>query len=115
MIFWISGIPQSAVIEYEIEGEEQMSGEFLSSRSSRINFWHALVSNFKILWNFYTSYCQIPEKLKNLGMGDRLANAALDYAMERQMKVRLTHPFLRFQHLPCCRGKAGFFPAKAPL
>ena len=43
---------------------------------------------------------QIPEKLKNLGMGDRLANAALDYAMERQMKVRLTHPFLRFSPNP---------------
>ena len=38
---------------------------------------------------------QIPDKLKNLGTGDRLANAALDYAMERQMKIRLTHPFLR--------------------
>ena len=39
---------------------------------------------------------QIPDKLKNLGTGDRLANAALDYAMERQMKIRLTHPFLRW-------------------
>ena len=38
---------------------------------------------------------QIPDELKNLGTGDRLANAALDYAMERQMKIRLTHPFLR--------------------
>ena len=52
----------------------------------------------KFLWIF-SSNPQIPEKLKNLGMGDRLANAALDYAMERGMKVRLTHPFLRFPPL----------------
>merc|ERR1712013_930090 len=73
------GVDQSAVLEYDIEGEDQTSGDFLSSRTTRINFWHAL----------------IPDKLKNLGTGDRLANAALDYAMERQMKIRLTHPFLR--------------------
>merc|ERR1719507_546590 len=73
------GVLQSAILEYEIEGEEQTSGDYLSSRSSRLNFWHAV----------------IPDRLKSLGMGDRLANAALDYAMERQMKVRLTHPFLR--------------------
>ena len=94
----ISGIEQSAIVEYEIEGEEQMSGDFLSSRSTRINFWHALVFNqyiYEVCLELFANP-QIPEKLKNLGMGDRLANAALDYAMERGMKVRLTHPFLRF-------------------
>ena len=101
MIFGISGIEKSAIVEYEIEGEEQMSGDFLSSRSTRINFWHALVFNqyiYEVCLDIFANP-QIPEKLKNLGMGDRLANAALDYAMERGMKVRLTHPFLRFPPL----------------
>ena len=57
MISEISGIEQSAIVEYEIEGEEQMSGDFLSSRSRRINFWHALVfkQSTKFLWNFCKS------------------------------------------------------------
>ena len=80
----------------------------MSSRTTRINFWHALVSvvdvvRFLIILHFLPNSLilnslfqfQIPDKLKNLGTGDRLANAALDYAMERQMKIRLTHPFLR--------------------
>ena len=45
----IPGVLQSAVLEYEIEGEEQTSGDYLSSRSSRLNFWHAVVSYSKSL------------------------------------------------------------------
>ena len=38
---------------------------------------------------------QIPSELSNIGVGDRLARAALDWAVEEGRKVTLTHPFLR--------------------
>jgi len=73
---------REASLEYKEEEEEQMlaiDGKEHRSLLPKLDFW----------------YIEIPACMANMGVGDKLARAALDYAAEKEQMVRLTHPFLR--------------------